>query len=147
VKQPEASFSGQLLISPISPSTHLLLEPPTFLSSNCHSEEIGQLQSFSRFHCFDQRADQRILRPEDIGLMYPESNMESPACFSSKQHASPGIYSARYGSPRKQLQFYRVGGDRRRQQHFLCGLGFLALVRDSAEVEEDVDKVMWLEVM
>ncbi|CAL8368552.1 unnamed protein product [Lota lota] len=40
--------------------------------------------------------------------MYPESTMESPACLSSRQHASPGtIYSAHYGSPKKQLQFYR----------------------------------------
>uniref|UniRef100_A0A667ZTA1 Voltage-gated potassium channel subunit beta-2 n=1 Tax=Myripristis murdjan TaxID=586833 RepID=A0A667ZTA1_9TELE len=40
--------------------------------------------------------------------MYPESTTDSPACLSNRQHASPGmIYSARYGSPKRQLQFYR----------------------------------------
>uniref|UniRef100_A0AAZ3Q6B8 Voltage-gated potassium channel subunit beta-2 n=3 Tax=Oncorhynchus TaxID=8016 RepID=A0AAZ3Q6B8_ONCTS len=44
--------------------------------------------------------------------MYPESNQDSPARLSHKQHASPGmIYSARYGShgspSKRQLQYYR----------------------------------------
>ncbi|XP_056158099.1 voltage-gated potassium channel subunit beta-2 isoform X6 [Lampris incognitus] len=40
--------------------------------------------------------------------MYPESTTDSPARLSLRQTGSPGmIYSARYGSPKRQLQFYR----------------------------------------
>ncbi|KAK1902196.1 Voltage-gated potassium channel subunit beta-2 [Dissostichus eleginoides] len=40
--------------------------------------------------------------------MYPESTTDSPARLSLRQSGSPGmIYSARYGSPKRQLQFYR----------------------------------------
>uniref|UniRef100_A0A8D3AUW6 Voltage-gated potassium channel subunit beta-2 n=1 Tax=Scophthalmus maximus TaxID=52904 RepID=A0A8D3AUW6_SCOMX len=40
--------------------------------------------------------------------MYPESTTDSPARLSHRQTGSPGmIYSARYGSPKRQLQFYR----------------------------------------
>uniref|UniRef100_A0A6I8NBP8 Voltage-gated potassium channel subunit beta-2 n=1 Tax=Ornithorhynchus anatinus TaxID=9258 RepID=A0A6I8NBP8_ORNAN len=40
--------------------------------------------------------------------MYPESTTGSPARLSLRQTGSPGmIYSARYGSPKRQLQFYR----------------------------------------
>ncbi|KAJ8388997.1 hypothetical protein AAFF_G00125580 [Aldrovandia affinis] len=40
--------------------------------------------------------------------MYPESTADSPARLSLRQTGSPGmIYSARYGSPKRQLQFYR----------------------------------------
>ncbi|MCJ8744652.1 hypothetical protein PDJAM_G00121160 [Pangasius djambal] len=43
--------------------------------------------------------------------MYPESTTDSPARLSLRQTGSPGmIYSARYGSPKRQLQFYRKGG-------------------------------------
>ncbi|KAF3856146.1 hypothetical protein F7725_016869 [Dissostichus mawsoni] len=39
--------------------------------------------------------------------MYPESTTDSPARLSLRQSGSPGmIYSARYGSPKRQLQFY-----------------------------------------
>ncbi|KAL6482870.1 hypothetical protein MHYP_G00077420 [Metynnis hypsauchen] len=41
--------------------------------------------------------------------MYPEPNTDSPARLSTRQTGSPGmIYTARYGSPKRQLQFYRV---------------------------------------
>uniref|UniRef100_A0A672P4V3 Voltage-gated potassium channel subunit beta-2 n=1 Tax=Sinocyclocheilus grahami TaxID=75366 RepID=A0A672P4V3_SINGR len=40
--------------------------------------------------------------------MYPESTTDSPARLSLRQTGSPGmVYSARYGSPKRQLQFYR----------------------------------------
>uniref|UniRef100_A0A8C9H5F2 Voltage-gated potassium channel subunit beta-2 n=1 Tax=Piliocolobus tephrosceles TaxID=591936 RepID=A0A8C9H5F2_9PRIM len=40
--------------------------------------------------------------------MYPESTTGSPARLSLRQTGSPGmIYSTRYGSPKRQLQFYR----------------------------------------
>ncbi|XP_035378488.1 voltage-gated potassium channel subunit beta-2 isoform X2 [Electrophorus electricus] len=40
--------------------------------------------------------------------MYPEPNTDSPARLSVRQTDSPGmIYTARYGSPKRQLQFYR----------------------------------------
>uniref|UniRef100_A0A671MDL9 Voltage-gated potassium channel subunit beta-2 n=1 Tax=Sinocyclocheilus anshuiensis TaxID=1608454 RepID=A0A671MDL9_9TELE len=40
--------------------------------------------------------------------MYPESPTASPARLSLRQTGSPGmVYSARYGSPKRQLQFYR----------------------------------------
>uniref|UniRef100_A0A4W4FWZ8 Voltage-gated potassium channel subunit beta-2 n=1 Tax=Electrophorus electricus TaxID=8005 RepID=A0A4W4FWZ8_ELEEL len=40
--------------------------------------------------------------------MYPESTTDSPARLSLRQTGSPGmIYNARYGSPKRQLQFYR----------------------------------------
>ncbi|XP_032904065.1 voltage-gated potassium channel subunit beta-2 isoform X6 [Amblyraja radiata] len=40
--------------------------------------------------------------------MYPESTTDSPARLSLRHTGSPGmIYSARYGSPKRQLQFYR----------------------------------------
>ncbi|XP_046939279.1 voltage-gated potassium channel subunit beta-2 isoform X3 [Lynx rufus] len=40
--------------------------------------------------------------------MYPESTAGSPARLSLRQTGSPGmIYSTRYGSPKRQLQFYR----------------------------------------
>uniref|UniRef100_A0AAR2K757 Voltage-gated potassium channel subunit beta-2 n=1 Tax=Pygocentrus nattereri TaxID=42514 RepID=A0AAR2K757_PYGNA len=40
--------------------------------------------------------------------MYPEPNTDSPARLSTRQTGSPGmIYTARYGSPKRQLQFYR----------------------------------------
>ncbi|KFO31803.1 Voltage-gated potassium channel subunit beta-2 [Fukomys damarensis] len=39
--------------------------------------------------------------------MYPESTTGSPARLSLRQTGSPGmIYSTRYGSPKRQLQFY-----------------------------------------
>ncbi|KAL7859934.1 hypothetical protein SRHO_G00150810 [Serrasalmus rhombeus] len=42
--------------------------------------------------------------------MYPEPNTDSPARLSTRQTGSPGmIYTARYGSPKRQLQFYRSG--------------------------------------
>uniref|UniRef100_A0A8C1UYT6 Voltage-gated potassium channel subunit beta-2 n=1 Tax=Cyprinus carpio TaxID=7962 RepID=A0A8C1UYT6_CYPCA len=38
--------------------------------------------------------------------MYPESTTDSPARLSLRQTGSPGmVYSARYGSPKRQLQF------------------------------------------
>uniref|UniRef100_K7FEV2 Voltage-gated potassium channel subunit beta-2 n=1 Tax=Pelodiscus sinensis TaxID=13735 RepID=K7FEV2_PELSI len=41
--------------------------------------------------------------------MYPESTTDSPARLSLRQTGSPGMVyrSARYGSPKRQLQFYR----------------------------------------
>ncbi|KAG7472897.1 hypothetical protein MATL_G00113420 [Megalops atlanticus] len=45
--------------------------------------------------------------------MYPESTTDSPARLSLRQTGSPGmIYSARYGSPKRQLQFYRYPSTR-----------------------------------
>uniref|UniRef100_A0A2K6FF08 Voltage-gated potassium channel subunit beta-2 n=1 Tax=Propithecus coquereli TaxID=379532 RepID=A0A2K6FF08_PROCO len=41
--------------------------------------------------------------------MYPESTTGSPARLSQRQTGSPGmLYSTRYGSPKRQLQFYRL---------------------------------------
>ncbi|KAL7864788.1 hypothetical protein AOLI_G00162080 [Acnodon oligacanthus] len=43
--------------------------------------------------------------------MYPEPNTDSPARLSTRQTGSPGmIYTARYGSPKRQLQFYSLRG-------------------------------------
>ncbi|KAL2296509.1 hypothetical protein Nmel_015828 [Mimus melanotis] len=52
--------------------------------------------------------------------MYPESTTDSPARLSLRQTGSPGmIYSARYGSPKRQLQFYRSHLNGR--EHFTFG--------------------------
>uniref|UniRef100_G3SEZ6 Uncharacterized protein n=1 Tax=Gorilla gorilla gorilla TaxID=9595 RepID=G3SEZ6_GORGO len=58
--------------------------------------------------------------------MYPESTTGSPARLSLRQTGSPGmIYSTRYGSPKRQLQFYRQRGERAGQARVTppCSLG------------------------
>ncbi|KAI2514775.1 potassium voltage-gated channel subfamily A regulatory beta subunit 2 [Homo sapiens] len=65
--------------------------------------------------------------------MYPESTTGSPARLSLRQTGSPGmIYSTRYGSPKRQLQFYS-GSSQARRHHAVHDVQ-----RESAEREQQV---------